>query len=114
MILKQAAPAFAGALVLAGAARADDSAANDNSDGTCAMRGLAGYSKTGGNTDTSSANALFHVAHVWEDWKFLFGAEGLYGSSKGETTAQAWDAHAQANYNINPNLYWYGAVRYED
>ena len=114
MMPKQAALASAGALVLAGAARGDDSAANDTSDGTWAMRALAGYSKTGGNTDTSSANALFHVAHVWEDWKFLFGAEGLYGSSKGETTAQAWDAHTQANYNINPNLYWFGARRYED
>jgi putative salt-induced outer membrane protein len=111
---KQASLACAGALIVSGVAQADDPASADSSDGTWAMRALAGYSKTGGNTDTSSANALFHVAHTWEDWKFLFGAEGLYGSTKGQTTAQAWDAHAQANYNINPNLYWFAGLRYDD
>jgi putative salt-induced outer membrane protein len=110
---KQVSLALAGVLAAA-AAQADDTPADTSSDGTWAMRALAGYSKTGGNTDTSSANALFHVAHTWEDWKFLFGAEGLYGSTKGETTAQAWDVHTQANYNINPNLYWYTALRYDD
>jgi putative salt-induced outer membrane protein len=110
---KQASLAFAGIFVVAAAAHADDAAPNTD-DGTWAMRALAGYSKTGGNTDTSAANALFHVAHVWEDWKFLFGAEGLYGSTKGQTTAQAWDAHAQANYNFTPSLYWYTALRYDD
>lgn len=108
---KQASLALAATLVLACAARADDSG---DSDGTWAARALAGYSKTGGNTDTSSANGVFHIAHTLDDWKFLFGAEGLYGSTKGETTAQAWDAHAQANYNITPVLYWYSGLRYED
>jgi putative salt-induced outer membrane protein YdiY len=78
------------------------------------MRALLGYTKTGGNTDNSSANFLFHVAHTIGDWKLLFGTEGLYGSTKGETTAQAWDAHAQANYNITPKFYWYVGVNYTD
>jgi putative salt-induced outer membrane protein YdiY len=77
-------------------------------------RAQAGYAKTGGNTDTSTANGLFHITHVVDDWKLLFGAEGFYGSTKGETTAQAWDAHLQANYNINQRLYWYSGVRYHD
>lgn len=48
------------------------------------------------------------------DWKLLFGAEGLYGSTRGETTAQAWDAHLQGNYDITPRLYWYTGLRYDD
>ena len=47
-------------------------------------------------------------------WKLLFGAEGLYGSTRGETTAQAWLAFLQANYNITPRLYWYVGLRYDD
>jgi putative salt-induced outer membrane protein len=94
-------------------AHADDtsSAAGDS---TWASRAAAGYTKTGGNTDTSTGNALFHIAHTADDWKFLFGFEGLYGSTRGQTTAQAWDAHFQANYNINERLYWYGGLRYDD
>jgi len=94
-------------------AQADDTPA-PATDGTWASRAAAGYTKTGGNTDTSTGNALFHIAHVVDDWKFLFGAEGLYGSTHGETTAQAWDAHFQANYNITERLYWFGGLRYDD
>jgi len=96
-----------------GAAYADDSA-TPGANETWASRAQVGYAKTSGNTDTSTANALFHIAHVVGDWKLLFGLEGLYGSTKGETTAQAWDAHLQANYNITPRLYWYGGLRYDD
>jgi len=103
-------------LALCGAAYADDAApASDaGTDSTWASRAQAGYAKTGGNTDTSSGNGLFHVAHVMGEWKFLFGAEGLYGSTQGETTAQAWDLHFQDNYNITDKLYWYSGLRYDD
>jgi putative salt-induced outer membrane protein len=102
------------ALLLSAAtvARADDPPYTGDPD--WAMRALAGYTKTGGNTDNSSANFLFHVAHTVGDWKFLFGTEGVYGSTKGETTAQAWDAHAQANYNVTPKLYWFVGANYTD
>ncbi|HVN46040.1 MAG TPA: DUF481 domain-containing protein [Steroidobacteraceae bacterium] len=79
-----------------------------------ALRTVVGYSKTGGNTDNSAANALFHMAHVMGRWKLLFGLEGLYGSTKGETTAQAWATYLQANYNITPRFYWYIGGRYDD
>ncbi len=79
-----------------------------------AMRVLLGYTKTGGNTDNSAGNFLFHVAHVMGDWKLLFGAEGLYGSTRGETTAQAWDAHTQANYNFSSRFFWYVGLSYTD
>jgi len=83
-------------------------------DPTWAMRSVLGYTKTGGNTDNSAGNLLFHAAHVMGDWKLLFGVEGLYGSTKGETTAQAWDAYLQGNYNITPRFYWYLGGRYDD
>jgi putative salt-induced outer membrane protein len=57
---------------------------------------------------------MLHVAHLTGDWKYLFGTEGLYGSTRGETTAQAWNVHAQANHNINDRLYAYGGLRYDD
>jgi putative salt-induced outer membrane protein len=107
------------ALVLLAAVAVPLPAYADNSplapgDPAWAARGQLGYSKTSGNTDNSAGNFLLHVAHVTGDWKVLFGAEGLYGSTHGETTAQAWDAHLQANYNITSHFYWYAGVRYDD
>ena len=104
--------AVTGCLLVSGVAFADDPPYTGDPDWS--MRALLGYSKTGGNTDNSSGNALFHVAHVMGDWKVLFGAEGLYGSTRGETTAQAWDVHAQANYNFTPKFYWYVGASYAD
>jgi len=83
-------------------------------DPTWAIRSVLGYTKTGGNTDNTAGNVLFRAAHVVGDWKLLFGFDALYGSTKGETTAQAWDAHVQGNYNITPRFYWYLGGRYDD
>ena len=93
---------------------AADTAPIGPGDPTWAIRGVLGYTKTGGNTDNSAGNLLFHAAHVMGNWKLLFGTEALYGSTKGETTAQAWLAYLQANYNITPKLYWYVGARYDD
>src|SRR5690349_13427536 len=83
-------------------------------DPTWAIRTVLGYTKTGGNTDNSAGNFLFHAAHLIGDWKLLFGTEGLYGSTRGETTAQAWDAHGQANYNFSSRFFWYVGLSYTD
>src|SRR5215469_18292813 len=91
----------------AGVAVAGDVGPIGPGDPTWAIRSVLGYTKTGGNTDNSAGNLLFHAAHVMGDWRLLFGIDGLYGSTKGETTAQAWDAYLQANYNITPRFYWY-------
>jgi len=99
--------------VLATAALADTGPIGPG-DPTWAMRSVVGYSKTGGNTDNSAGNLLFRAAHVFGEWKLLFGFDGLYGSTRGETTAQAWDAYLQANYNITPRFYWYVGGRYDD
>jgi putative salt-induced outer membrane protein len=104
---------LAGFLMISGAALADDPPPYEG-DPNWSMRAVLGYSKTGGNTDNSSANALFHVAHVIGDWKLLFGTEGLYGSTHGETTAQAYTVHGQANYNFTPKFYAYVGASYTD
>ena len=102
------------ALLLAAAAVAHADEPPYQGDPNWSMRALLGYTKTGGNTDNSSGNFLFHVAHVIDDWKLLFATEGLYGSTRGETTAQAWDAHGQANYNFTPKLYGFLGLGYTD
>ncbi len=96
------------------AAAAADTAPIGPGDPTWAIRSVLGYTKTGGNTDNSAGNLLFHAAHAMGDWKLLFGVEGLYGSTRGETTAQAWDAYLQANYSLTPRFYWYVGGRYDD
>jgi putative salt-induced outer membrane protein len=97
--------------IVCGAAYADDSAIVDDS---WAMRGLLGFAKTSGTTDNTTANGSFHIAHTWEDWKFLAGVGGLYGSTKGETTSQDFGGSFQANYNISDRLYWFGGLTYDD
>jgi Protein of unknown function, DUF481 len=74
-----------------------------------AMRGLLGFAKTSGTSDTTSANGSFHAAHAVNDWKFLFGAQFLYGSTQNITSAQDFGAEFQANYNISDRLYWFAA-----
>ena len=101
------------ASALSGVAAADTAPIGPD-DPTWAIRSVLAYSKTGGNTDNSAGSALFHAAHVMGDWKLLFGVDGLYGSTKGETTAQAWDAFLQANYYFTPRFYWYVGGRYDD
>lgn len=106
------AAACAGFAAVTAVARADEPPYTG--DPNWSLRALLGYTKTGGNTDNSAGNFLFHVAHVIGDWKLLFGSEGLYGSTRGETTAQAWDAHTQAAYNFSSRFFWYVGLSYTD
>ena len=112
-MMRQAVLGLLAVMAFAGAARADDPPPYDG-DPSWSMRALLGYSKTGGNTDNSAGNALFHVAHTAGDWKFLFGTEALYGSTKSETTAQAFTIHGQANYSFTPKFYGYVGAGYSD
>jgi len=95
-------PAF---LAVSGIALADDRPPYQG-DPNWSMRALLGYTKTGGNTDNTSANAVFHVAHVIGDWKLLFGTEDLYGATKGETTAQAVAVHPISAVQFEWSLAW--------
>jgi putative salt-induced outer membrane protein YdiY len=101
-------------LALSGAASADGAPAPAVDVPDWAVRALAGYAKTSGTSDTTSANALFRAAHTYESWKFLFGAQALYGSNQGVTSAQDVGAEFQANYSIAPSLYWFAGVNYDE
>ena len=105
--------ALLGCVAFTSAAWADEPPPYEG-DPNWSMRALAGYSKTGGNTDNSSANGLFHVAHVMGKWKVLFGLDALYGTTKGETTSQSIGVRAQGNYNFTPKLFWYVGAGYLD
>jgi putative salt-induced outer membrane protein len=104
------------AIAASGVAHADEPPASSETSppGTWAIRTVLGYTKTGGNTDNSAGNFLFHAAHVIGEWKLLFGGDALYGSTRGETTSQAWDAYLQGNYNFTPKFYWYLGGTYTD
>jgi putative salt-induced outer membrane protein len=100
---------------LCNAAHSDETpATTTNPDDTWALRAVAGFSKTTGNTDTTTGNGQFHVAHVVDSWKFLFGMQGLYGATKGETTAQDYGVEFQTNYNFTDRLYWFGGLNYDN
>jgi putative salt-induced outer membrane protein YdiY len=75
-----------------------------------AVRGLAGFTKTSGTSDTTAANAMIHAAHTVDDWKFLFGAQGLYSATQNVPSAQDFGAEFQANYNISDRLYGFGGL----
>jgi putative salt-induced outer membrane protein len=104
-----------GGIGICSAAHADEPApTNTNSDDAWALRAVAGFSKTSGNTDTTTANGQFHVAHVIDNWKFLFGMQGLYGATKSETTAQDFGLEFQTNYNFTDRLYWFAGLNYDN
>jgi len=65
-------------------------------------------------TPTTAPETSCSTPHVMGDWKLLLGVDGLYGSTHGETTAQAWDAYLEANYYITPRFYCYVGGRYDD
>jgi putative salt-induced outer membrane protein len=99
---------------LCGAAYADEAPAPAADVPDWAVRALAGYAKTSGTSDTTSANALFRAAHTYESWKFLLGAQAVYGATQGVSSAQDVGAEFQANYNISSNLYWFAGGNYDD
>src|SRR6516162_4450970 len=61
---------------------AADTAPIGPGDPTWAIRGVLGYTKTGGNTDNSAGNLLFHAAHVMGNWKLLFGTDARYDDDR--------------------------------
>jgi putative salt-induced outer membrane protein len=75
-------------------------------------KGQAGYVATQGNSDSKSANAALDAAYLDGPWKHAFHLGGLYGESSGITAAERWDAQWQSNYDITPDFYTFGALRY--
>ena len=76
-------------------------------------KGQAGYVSSQGNSDAKSANAAIDAAFLDGPWKHAFHLGGLYGESAGIVSAERWDTGWQSNYDLTPQLYTFGGLRYE-
>ncbi len=74
--------------------------------------GQLGYMSSQGNSDAKSANAALDMSYLENAWKHTLHLDLLYGQSAGVTSAERYDALWQTNYNIDSNLYTFGALRY--
>ena len=63
-----------------------------------------------GTSDTDSANAKLDLADLAGDWKYTFHLEGLYGRSGEITSAEQWATLLQADYQITPRAFSFGAL----
>lgn len=88
------------------------------------LEGGLGFIFTSGNTDTTSANASLEAHQELTDWSNDYSISGLYkqeevenddGEKEDRTSAQRFDAQAQANYKLeNPDYRLFGFASYED
>ena len=76
-------------------------------------KGQAGYVSSQGNSDAKSANAAIDAAFLDGPWKHAFHLGGLYGESAGIVSAERWDTSWQSNYDLTPQLYTFGGLRYQ-
>ena len=72
-----------------------------------------GVMVSSGNSEATSANTKFDMAHESDKWKHTFYFGALYGENATFTTAERIEARYQADYKITDRLSWFGAVRGE-
>jgi putative salt-induced outer membrane protein len=94
------------------AALADDPAPAPPPMGVWTGSGQFGFMDSKGNSDAESANAALDMSYLEDAWKHTLHLDLLYGQSAGVTSAERYDALWQSNYNINSDLYTFGALRY--
>ncbi len=75
-------------------------------------KGQAGFVSSQGNTQAQSANAALDAALQDGAWKHALHLGGLYGKSAGIVSSERWDTGWQTDYNLNANLFTFGALRY--
>jgi len=74
----------------------------------------AGYIRTTGNTNSTSLNFKGDLDWNYGRWQNHFDALGTYGSSKGESTAESYQASDKLNYDLGPESYVFGNLEYAD
>lgn len=94
------------------AALADDPPAPPPPMGVWTGSGQFGFLASQGNSEAKSANAALDMSYLQNAWKHTLHLDLLYGQSAGITSAERYDALWQTNYNLNSNLYTFGALRY--
>lgn len=69
-----------------------------------------GYLSTSGNTDTTSYNTAFGVGYASGAWKHAFNAQAVGSEESSETTAEAYQAGWQTDYNFTEFDFIFGTV----
>jgi putative salt-induced outer membrane protein len=76
-------------------------------------KGQLGFLASQGNTEASSANAAIDMAMLDDPWEHKFHLAGLYGKSAGVVAAERWDTSWQSNYDVTPDFFGFGGLRYQ-
>ena len=72
-----------------------------------------GIQVSDGNSESTSANTKFDLAHENDKWKHAIYVGALYGKNATFVTAERYEARYQADYKITDRLSWFGALRGE-
>jgi putative salt-induced outer membrane protein len=76
-------------------------------------KGQLGFLASQGNSEASSANAAIDMGMLIDAWEHKFHLGGLYGRSAGVVAAERWDTNWQSDYSFAPELFAFGALRYQ-
>lgn len=105
---------FLGCLtVLPLAARAADAPPPPPPQGVWIGKGQLGFLASQGNTQATSANAAIDMSLLVDPWEHKLHLDGLYGKSADVVAAEKFEGGWQSQYNISPDYYGFGALRYE-
>lgn len=74
----------------------------------------AGYLRTTGNTNSTSLNAKANVDWKSAPWENQFTGQGAYASSKGASTAEAYQASDKLSYDLSPNDFVFTSLGYSN
>jgi len=99
------------ACCVAGAAHAAD--APPPPLGVWTGKGQLGIVDSQGNTDAKSANAAVDLSLLEAAWKHALHLATLYGENAHVTAAERWETQWQSDYQVTPQLFSFGALRYE-
>jgi putative salt-induced outer membrane protein len=94
-------------------AAADDAAPEPPPQGVWTGKGQLGYSGTQGNSSSSAGSAVLDMGLLSDPWEHKLHLGFLYGKSAGIVAAERYDARWQTNYDFTPDLYAFGALRYQ-
>mgnify|MGYP002778644815 CR=1 FL=1 len=77
-------------------------------------RGELGIVLSRGNSDSTSLNAEFDVAHAARRWRHDASASALRATYFGRTSANRLELQAQSRYELTPRAFAFAALRHED
>ena len=104
---------FCCAALLPLVALADDPPPPPPPQGVWVGKGQLGFLASQGNTEASSANAAIDMGMLDDPWEHKFHLGGLYGKSAGVVAAERWDTNWQSNYDVTPDGFAFGGLRYQ-